>query len=430
MRVTEKKIEQSQVYLTVEVEGQELDNSLDEAYKRLAPKTDVPGFRRGKAPRAVLERFLGSSLLEDALNEFLPHACLQVLRDENIQAIAEPLIEVTSTSPVVFKAIAPLAPSVKLSEYRTIKMKPEPVLVNDDDVDKVVEDLRHQQATWEAVDRPVKDRDLVAVDIVSDIEGKAFINRSGLEYIVSRGSRSPVPGFAEELIGLSIGEEKEFVLTLPQDFSNEEQAGKEVRFKVKVLSAKEEKLPELDADFIKSVTGDLDDLPSLRDRIRENMKYQLEEKARADFEDRIIEEVVKRSEVEFPPFLLENEIDYLVQGQLEEWRRYPGSVQESLKKIPPAKLRENFKPLATKRITRLLVIDELIRAENINVDEAEIDDEIDRMDESEDNKKTLKNTEENRDVVRRYLLRRKAMELLMEIAQDEEKKVEEDVRSE
>jgi len=421
MKVTEKRVENSQAYITVEVEETELDSSLEGAYKRLVQSTDIPGFRRGKAPRDVLETFLGKDrLMEDALNNFLPEACFQLMKSEDIPAIAEPYIEVTSTSPLVFQAIFPLAPSVKLGDYRSINMAPEVVAVKDEDVDKVIEDLRHQQATWEAVDRAVAARDLVAIDVESNVEGTPFVSGKGVEYLVVEGSKNPVPGFAEELIGLHSGEEKEFSLKLPEDFSNKEQAGKEAKFKVKVISVKEEKLPELDGSFVKSIAPDLEDLSSLKERIKENMTHQLEDKAMSDFEDRLLDEIVKKSTVEFPPFIVENEIDYLLQRQFEEWQRYPENVQESLRKIPEAKLRENLRPLAIKRVGRLLVMDEFAKAENIEVNEAEVDLEMSLMAGSEDNRKAI-DTPENREVMRRYIRRRKAMEQLMAMAQNKPK---------
>jgi trigger factor len=421
MKITEKRIENSQAYLTVELEESEVNNSLERAYKRLVQSTDIPGFRRGKAPRDVLETFLGKDrLMEDALNNFLPEACFQLMKFEDIAAVAEPYIKVTNTNPVVFEAIFPLAPSVKLGDYRSINMAPEVVAVKDEDVDWMIEYLRHQQATWEAVDRAVAARDLVTIDVESTVEGAPFVSGKGVEYLVVEGSKNPAPGFAEALIGLHSGEEKEFSLKLPEDFSNKEQAGKEATFKVKVISVKEEKLPELDTNFVKSVAPDLEDLSSLKERIEENMTHQLEDKAMSDFEDRLLDEIVKISEVEFPPFIVENEIDYLLQRQSEEWQRYPADVQESLRTMPEAKLRENLRPMATKRVAHLLVIYEFVKAENIEVNEAEIDLQISHMTGSEESRKAI-DTPENREVIRRYILRRKAMEQLMAMAQNKPK---------
>jgi len=264
VKVTNEKTENSQAFLTIEIEPSEVDESLDASYHRLVKKTRIPGFRKGKAPRDILERYIGKdSLLEDALNNLFPKAYENAIKEQDIKAIAQPSVEEVKTDPVVFKVVVPLAPTVELGDYRHIKVKPEPVKLTEDEVNDTIEQLRHQQATWEPVDRPVNFSDLITLDVESNIDEKPFINQKGVQYQVLRGLPMPAPGFAEQLSGLKKGEEKEFKLKLPDDYTKGELAGKEPLFKVKVAEIKQERLPELNDEFASGVSPEFKTLDSL-----------------------------------------------------------------------------------------------------------------------------------------------------------------------
>ncbi len=229
MKVTREKIEDCQAFLTIEMEPAEVEESLEKSYSRLVKKTNVPGFRKGKAPRAMLERHIGKeSLFEEALNHLLPEAYEMAIKEVDIEAFARTSIEVAQNDHLVFKATVPLPPTIKLGDYHQVKVTPEPVEVTEDNISAVVEQLRHQHATWEPVERPLGLNDLVVLDIESDIEDKPFINRKGIQYQVLCDQSFPAPGFAEQLVGMKGGEEKEFKLQFPADYPREELAGKEV----------------------------------------------------------------------------------------------------------------------------------------------------------------------------------------------------------
>ncbi len=178
MKITNEKIENSQVFLTIEMEPAEVEKSLEKSYHRLVKKTRIPGFRQGKAPRPVLERYIGKeSLLQDALNNLVPEAYTEAIKEQEIEAFAQPHIEITQTVPLVFKATVPLRPEIKLEDYHLIQVKPEDVVeLTDEDVSAAIEQLRHQHATWEPVERQVDLSDLVILDIESHIEDRPFIN--------------------------------------------------------------------------------------------------------------------------------------------------------------------------------------------------------------------------------------------------------------
>ncbi|GAI18853.1 unnamed protein product, partial [marine sediment metagenome] len=261
VKITNEKTENRQAFLTIEMEPAEVEESLAASYHRLVKKTRIPGFRKGKAPRAVLERYLGKeSLFEEAINELIPKAYENAVKEQEIEAIARPQIEVTQTDPVVFKAIVPLTPTIEIGDYHSIKVESEPVKLDEDEVNATIEQLSHQQATWEPVDRPVDFNDLVTLDVDSNIEDKPFVNQKGVQYQVLRGISLPAPGFAEQLAGMKRDEEKEFSLQFPSEYTKSELAGKEPSFKVKVTEIKQERLPELNDEFAKAISPDLETL--------------------------------------------------------------------------------------------------------------------------------------------------------------------------
>jgi trigger factor len=426
VKVTSEKIEDSQAFLSIEMEPAEVEESLEESYHRLVRETDIPGFRRGKAPRAILERYLSrESLLEDALNNLLPKACKKAIEEQKLEAIASPSIEIAQTDPVIFKAIVPLRPTIKLGDYHHIQVTPEPVEVGEDDVSAIIERLRHQHATWEPVERPVGFNDLVVLDIESNVEDKPFINRKGAQYQVLQNYSFPIPGFAEQLLGMGRDEDKEFRLQFPPDYPNDKLVGKEAWFKVRVVEIKQERLPELSDGFAKEVAPDVETLDSLRERIYGNLQVRAGEKTRIDFEERLVEAVADGTQVEFPPILIEMEVDRLISQRLQRWQAAGGSLEEYLRSINKTEeeIREELRPQATRRTVWSLVLGEVAKVEKIEVSDSEIDTEIESMtqDTDEAKKDELKgflNTPQSRESIEQTLMTRKTIRRLVEIAKD------------
>jgi len=426
MKVTNEKTEKSQVFLNIEMEPSEVEAALEKSYHRTVKKTNIPGFRKGKAPRTILEHYLGKeSLLQDALSQLVPEAYERAIKEQEIDAFAQPQIEVTQTDPVVFKATVPLRPSVTLGDYHNIKLTPEPVELTEDNVNAVIERLHHQQATWEPVERPVAFDDLVVLDIESSIEGEPFINRKGFQYWVRRDTPVPVPGFVEQLPGMTKGEDKEFKIQISADYSQSELAGKEPWFKIKVTEAKEENLPELNDELAKQINPEFETVDILRERVSTELQQQAEEKAKADFEEKVIQEVVDLAQVEFPPILVEMEIDRLVNEQSRRLQMSGHGLEEYLNSInkTEAELREELKPQANKRITHSLVLGKVVEAEKIEVSDSEIDSEIEEMiGNATENKEELQkylNTPQSKESIKQILITRKTIQRLVEIAKGE-----------
>ncbi len=418
MKVTNEKTENSQTYLTIEMEPAEVEEGLEKSYHRLVQRAKVPGFRKGKAPRAIFERHFGrESLLEEAIEKLVPEAYEKAIKEQAIEPIARPQIEVTQTEPLVFKAIVPLKPKVKLGDYHNIRLTPESVSVSDDDVNTVIEGLRHRQATWEPVDRPAQLGDSVVMDIWSNTDGQPFINQKGLQYQVLKDV--PFPGFGDQIVGMKKDEEKEFKLQLPADYPRSELAGKEPQFKVRVNEIKQEILPELNDDFAKQVNPEVKDLAELREKILADLKARAEERARIEFEEKVIDAVVAQAQVEFPPVLVETELHRLIdqrfrgQQELEEYLKSINKTQEQL--------HEELHPIATQRVTRSLVLGQVVEDEKIEVSQAEIDAEDKRLVDgtTENNKDKMEKflaTPEARESMEQSLLTRKTIERLVDIA--------------
>jgi len=429
VKVTREKTEDSQVFLTIEMEPAEVEESLEKSYYRLVSKTNIPGFRKGKAPRAILERYIGKeSLLEDAINRLLPEAYEKAIKEQEIEAIAQPQIEIAQTDPVVFKATIPLKPTVKLSDYGSIRLTPEPVQLTEDDINSAIEQLRHSYATWEPVERQVGLSDLVSLDVQSTIEDEPFINQKGAQYQVLSDLPFPAPGFAEQLLGMKRDEEKEFKLQFPLDYPRRELAGKEASFKVRVTEIKQEILPELDDEFARQIDPGFESLDSLREQVSADLRLKAGEKVKMDFEEQVVEAVVDSAQLEFPPVLVEAEINRLVDERLKYWQRGTQGLEEYLKNINKTEeeLREELYPLAVKRVTWSLVLEKITEEEKIEVSDSELEAEIESLTkdagESKDELEKLLNTPQSHESIKQRLIIRKTIQRLVEIAEGLENK--------
>lgn len=428
MQLIGKTFENNQAILTIQAEAEEVEKALEAAYQRLVEQVDIRGFRKGKAPREVLERNIGKErLLDEALSDLLPKLSIESIKAEGLQAISSPTIRVTKVDPVVFEVIVPLPPEVKLGNYNEIRAELASTNVDSTSVDKMIQALRRERAVWQPADRPARHGDMVVIDINSEIDGQPFLKQEGGNLILTEGSLRPLPGFAEQLVGMSPAEEKEFDLTVPADFSDPEKAGRVAHFWVKVLSIKEEVLPELDNDFARSLGSDIEDVDGLYERVRASLEFQASERARENLEREVVDKLVEQSDISFPPVMLEDELNYLISeqlGQLQRSARSEQQLQEWLKDISIEKMRDELRPVAEKRVRQALALDKLAEDAKLELTDAEIDAEIERQVSyagGDEKRRESLNTPTNRDSIRRIILRRKALELLMDIAQGKDK---------
>ena len=423
MKVTREKEENRQVFLNIEMEPAEMKEALDESYHRLAQRADIPGFRKGKAPRVVLERYIGKDkVLEDTLNNLLPQAYEKALKEQELEPFASPDIEITQTDPVIFKATVPLQPVVELGDYRSLKLKPEPPEAVGGELDNLIEQLRRQHGSWEPAEGAAGFDDLVTLDVDSQVEDKPFIKQEGVQYQILKNQSAPAPGFAEQLVGMRGGEEKEFKLQLPADYAQAELAGKEASFKVKITEVKKLRLPELNDEFAVAVNPEFKSFDGLKKRISENLKLMAEDRARREFEEKVVDAAIDLSQVDFPPVLVEMEIDRTLEQQARQLQANDMAMEEYLSQIGKTgeELREELRPAATKRVIRSLVLGRITEAEKVAVKGDEIDAELDRMiqsaGEKKDEAKKQLDTPQVRNSLEQILATRRTVQRLVEIA--------------
>lgn len=422
MKISTQTEENRQAVVQIEVEDQEMEESLDKAYQQVVRKVRIPGFRKGKAPRSVVERHVGKEgLQKEALEDLVPQLCARVAEEQKMEVIAQPEIEILQIEPVVFKATFPLRPQVELGDYKAIRVESELVEISDEQVNSVLDKLRERNAVWSPVDRAVNFEDMATVDIEEETAEGVTRKYEGRQIIVVKESVYPMPEFSENVVGLSPGEEKEFQLSYPSDYRFKELAGKEYKLKVKVVEVKEKQLPELDEEFVKSLGQEFESVEALRDSVAENLKRAAEEAERNEYERKALEAVAAGAKVEFPPILVEQELDDLMRER-DMLYRNQGGLEAYLKSVKKTEqeMREEFRPKAIERVTNSLVLAKLAEAEGISADETEIRAELGRMSEDAgdrgDDVRRLFDSHQGYHVIENRLISRKTLDRLTEIA--------------
>lgn len=430
MKVLNNFIENREALITVELEPAEVEKSLKKSYEKIVKRTEVPGFRKGKAPRPVLEKHIGEGkLMEDALNSLIPETYENAIKEQNITPIAEPSIILTKKEPVTFEAKIPLPPIVKIGDYRKIKIKPEKVKIKEEEVSKLIDELRHRSANYRPVERAARIKDLITIDIDGVVGEENIIEKKAISYHIVSGVTYPAPGFPEKLIKMKRDEEKEFRLKLSKNYHKKELAEKEALFKVKITEIKEEVLPEINDDFARSLGPDVKNLDGLKKEIKNNLKSSAEGKAMAAFEDKVIEALIEKSELEYPAVMVDREVNNMLSQYLQQLSmsvKNRDEYENMLKTMPKDEMIDRYKPLAIKRIESSLVLEKVSEAEKIEVSDAEIDSEIEQMiqntgDKKDEQKKYL-NTPQNKDYIKRGINVRKTVQKLLDIARNTKKK--------
>lgn len=425
MKVTREKEEQSQVYLNIEMESPEIDEATEAAYRTLSKKYRIPGFRKGKAPRDLLEQYIGAeSLMEEAVNQMAPDACDRAIKEQEITPIGPPQLEVKTIDPLVFAVVVPVPPTVDPGDYKSVRVPVPESAFKPTDVDRVIDDLRNQYSTFEPEDKAIESGDMSVIDVSSTVEGENFISQDEAQYQVYQDSPAPLPGFARQLIGLKKDAVKEFKLTLPDDIGDAAKAGKEADFKVTVKEVKRQVLPELNDEFvgrIEQVEPKLATVAELKERITNDLTARAEQEVKTDFREKVIDAVVAGAKVEFPPVMAESELQMMIDDQMrqygladnkEQYFKMLGKTEEEL--------REEGRPLAEKRVARALVLGKISTAENVTAEEADIQAEIDaytaEAGENQAQYEEIFKRPENRARLAEMIVSRKTIELVEEIA--------------
>jgi trigger factor len=419
MKVSTENLGNCQISLNIEAEASELDKSLDEAYHHLVNEVSIPGFRKGKAPRAILVQHIGKkNLLDEALEHLIPQLYKQAIESQNLEPIAGPQIEVTQTEPLVFKAIVFLKPEVKLGDYHSIKVEPGPVIeITEKEITAAMEEFRERQGAWVPVDRPVEMGDLVTMDIQANVDGKPWLNHKGILYEMDKDSRSPVPGFASHLQGAEKSKESTFSLTIPDDYPIKEMRGKEGTFKVTVTEIKEKQLPELNDELAKSAGyGNLEDMSK---KVAADLRVKAEARNRLELRQKALEALVKISEVSYPPILEDEEITGLLRNEAQ--RLGFREITDYLKKANKTEeeIKQELRPIAQKRLTESLVLGKLAEEEKIEISSSEVDNKVDEITSDAEDKEKAKqffSLTQIKQSIEQSLRTQKTMDRLLQIA--------------
>ncbi len=387
---SKEQIEDSKVKLEVEVPASEVDSALEKAYRKVVKDVTLPGFRKGKVPRKILETRFGPEILhEEALEILVPPAYEEALKEADISPIGQPdfeLVQIEEGKPLLFNAVVEVIPPVELGEYRGLEAEQEEAEVDEIQVDHHIYMLREQNARLvPREEEPAQEGDLVTIDFKGYVDGEPFEGGEAENYSLELGSNTFIPGFEGQLIGAMPGEEKEVKIQFPEDYRSEDLAGKEAVFEVKVKEIKEKQLPELDDDFVKEVS-EFETLEEMKADLREKMVKNAEEQSKNKLEESLIEKVTEASTVEPPETLVQRQMDRLIED-LENYLRYQGLGLDQFLELSGKsreELREERREEAEKRTRSNLVLDAIAKKEGIEVDDSELEDKIAEIAESHD----------------------------------------------
>ena len=377
--------EKNMVKLVIEASAEEFEAGLNAAYNKNKNKISVPGFRKGKAPRKMIEQLYGSQIFfEDAANEIIPDAYADAAKESGLDIVSQPKVSIEQLEagkPFIFAAEVAVRPEVELGEYKGVEVTKADAEVTDADVEEELKKVQDQNSRTVSVeDRAVKDGDMTVIDFEGFIDGEAFEGGKGENYPLTIGSHSFIDTFEEQMIGMNIGEEKELNVTFPEDYHAENLKGKPATFKVTVKEIKENQLPELDDDFAQDVS-DFDTLAEYKDDLKKKIAERKESEAKAKKESEAIEKVVEAAKMDIPQAMIDTQVNRMLEDfamrlqqqglSVEQYFQYTGMTAD--------KIMEEMKPEAVKRIKNSLVLEAVAKAENIEVSEEEFEAELQKM---------------------------------------------------
>ena len=379
--VVENK-EKFEVELTIEVGQEEFEAGLDKAYRKNRGSISVPGFRKGKAPRKVIEGMYGAGVFyEDAIEEIYPQACMQAIEEKGLDSVAPPRVEITDLGKegFTFKAIVTVRPVITLKQYKGLEADKVLPTVTDAAVDNELKQYVDRATQLEPVDRAAEMGDSMVMDYEGVKDGVPFEGGSAKGYELALGSHTFIPGFEEQVVGMKAGEEKTIDLTFPEDY-HAELAGKAVVFKVKVHEVKAKELPEVDDEFAKDVS-EFDTLADFKKDLGEKLKERRETQNQRDFEAALMEQVMDNMEVEIPDAMVEYEADNLVNDMAQriQAQGIPFDQYLAMTGMTMDIMREQAKAAALERVRRELALGAIVAAENITISDEELEEEYKRL---------------------------------------------------
>lgn len=381
----EKTDKNNELKLEFTVEAAKFDEAIQKVYVKSAKYFNIPGFRKGKAPLAIVEKHYGKEIFyEDAFNEIVPEIYEKELKENNIEAVSRPDIEVTQIGKgqdLIFTAVVQTKPEVTVGKYKGIALKKIEYTVSDENIDHEIEHMRERNARIITVeDRAVKDKDIVTIDFEGSVDGVPFEGGKAEGHELTIGSKTFIPGFEDQIIGMKKEEEKDITVTFPKDYFSKDLAGKEAVFKVKLHEIKEKELPTVDDEFAKDVS-EFDTLEELKKSIREKLEEENTRRAKYETEEAAIKAVCDATEIDIPSGMIESEIDNMVK-EVESRLSYQGlKLEQYLQMLnkTEADFRKEYEEQAKENVKSRLVLEAVAKDAKIEVAEDEIASKIKEM---------------------------------------------------
>lgn len=420
----EKTKNANEVKLEITIEAEKFDEAIKKVYFKSAKYFNIPGFRKGKAPMQIVEKYYGKEIFyEDAFNEVAQDALEEAVEENKLEIVSRPDIDVTQIEKgkdLIFTAIMQTKPEVKLGKYKGIEIKKIEYNVTDEDIDHELGHMQeHNSRLISIEDRPVESGDITTIDFEGFVDGKAFEGGKAEGHELEIGSNSFIPGFEDQIIGMKIDEEKDIQVKFPDEYFSKDLAGKDATFKVKLHEIKKKELPKLDDEFAKDVS-EFDTLKELKTSIKEKQQKQNDQKAKYETQEAVMKAVCEDIKVEIPSGMIETEIDNMLkdieqrlsyQGlKLDQYLQMMGKTQEEMRK--------EYEPQAIDAIKSRLALEAVIKAEKIEATDEEIDEKLKEMAKNygkENDEEFLKN-ENVRNYLKEGLASEKAIDFLVENA--------------
>ena len=438
MSVKVETLEKNMAKLTIEVPAAEIEKAMQAAFIKNKNRFNVPGFRKGKVPRQMIEKMYGKGVfLEDAVNSVLPDAYEQGAKESGLEIVSSPEIDFEQVEPdkdLIFTATVAVKPEVTLGAYKGLEVPKNEVVVTEDDVMAEIRREQEKNAVISSVERPVQKDDQTVIDFEGFVDGEAFDGGKGEDYPLTIGSGSFIPGFEDQLIGAEIGREAEVNVTFPEDYHSKDLAGKAAVFKVTVKEIKEKKLPELDDEFASEVS-DFETMAEYKADVEKKIRERREANAKTMKENAAVDAAIANAQMDIPDAMLKTQASNLVndfarrmqmQGlSMEQYMQYTGQDENALL--------EQMKPQALKQIQTRLVLEAIADAENIQISDEDVDKELEETAknyEMEADKLKSMMGEEEMKAMKRDMAVQKAIDLLAETAVEAEKTEEENKEAE
>ena len=386
MNITQQEELARQTKLEIELDDNDIEPYLNKGYQRVVQRVNIPGFRKGKAPRSIVEKQFGKLYL---INEIAEHmvsdVTSKIIEEKELDLGGLPRISLISLDPVKFEATVPLKPLVELGDYKTITVDLPVNKVNASDVNSQIERVRESQSTWEPVSRKAKLEDILTIDFTANVEGTVFIEKNDAIIILDNQRDTIVPGFCNNLVGVSKGKSKKFQIILPEDYraesSENDIGGKEASFEVTVTEIKERLLPEADDEFAKSVGSGHTSLKELKKSIKQELQQEFDREHDVQFENAAVTQLVEKSEITVPELLIEHELDHIMEErqqslsrmnvELKDFLSYSGKTEEEFK--------DELRQSSIERLHRTYILQSFLEQEKLEVDEQQVKLRLDQL---------------------------------------------------